>query len=118
LKHFKSLLVGLVLIAFAGPVLAADSAGSITIISPANGAVLSSGSGNKLEFNVHFSPNGNHVHIYVDDQNPIVFRDAGHCPCTADLPELSPGKHTIVVKEATVSHALTGVQGSTVVTVK
>jgi len=118
LKHFKSLFVGLVLIAFAGPVLAADSAGSITITSPANGAMLSSGNGNKLDFNVHFSPNGNHVHIYIDDQKPMVFRDAGHCPCSADLPNLSSGKHTIVIKEATSSHALTGVQGTTVVTVK
>jgi hypothetical protein len=75
-------------------------------------------SGNKLEFNVHLSPNGNHVHIYVDDQNPIIDRNINNCPCSIDLPVLSSGKHTIVVKEATVSHALTGVEGSTTVTVK
>lgn len=87
-------------------------------MAPANGAVLQSGSGNKLEFNVHLSPNGNHVHIYVDDQHPIVDRDISHCPCSIDLPELSSGKHTIAVKEATVSHALTGVEDSVTVTVK
>jgi hypothetical protein len=117
MKALKSLLVGLALVALASPVLAADSAGSITIISPANGAMLQS-SGNKLEFNVHLSPNGNHVHIYVDDQNPIIDRNINNCPCSIDLPVLSSGKHTIVVKEATVSHALTGVEGSTTVTVK
>lgn len=118
MKHFKSLFIGLTLVALASPVWAADSAGSITIIAPENGAMLQSGSGNKLEFNVHLSPNGNHVHIYIDDQHPIVDRDISHCPCSIDLPELSPGKHTIAVKEATVSHALTGIEGSTTVTVK
>jgi hypothetical protein len=118
MNQLKNLFIGLALVILAGPVLAADSAGSITIISPANGAMLQSGSGDKLEFNVHLSPNGNHVHIYVDDQSPIVDRDIHNCPCSIDLPDLSPGKHTIAVKEATVSHALTGVEGSTTVTVK
>jgi hypothetical protein len=118
MKQLKSLFLGVALVALASPVLAADSAGSITIIAPANGAMLQSGSGNKLEFNVHLSPNGNHVHIYVDDQSPIIDRDIHNCPCSIDLPDLSSGKHTIAVKEATVSHALTGVEGSTTVTVK
>ena len=115
---FKSLFIGFALVALASPVFAADSAGSITITSPANGAVLSSGAGNKLVFNVHLSPDGNHVHIYVDDQHPIVDRDISHCPCSVDLPNLSSGKHTIVVKEATSSHALTGVEGTVTTTVK
>jgi hypothetical protein len=117
MKQLKGLLIGMALAALAGPVFAADG-GSITIISPQNGAMLQSGSGNKLSFNVHLSPSGNHVHIYVDDQSPIIDRDIHNCPCSIDLPDLSPGKHTIAVKEATVSHALTGVEGSTTVTVK
>lgn len=118
MKQFKSLLVGFALVVLTSPVFAADSAGSITISSPANDAVLQSASGNKLEFNVHLSPTGNHVHIYVDDQAPIVFRDVSHCPCSVDLPKLSSGKHTIVVKEATSGHAMTGVQGTVTATVK
>jgi hypothetical protein len=118
MKVLKSLVAGLALVALATPVFAADSAGSITITAPANGAMLQSGSGNKLEFNVHLGPNGNHVHIYVDDQSPIIDRDIHNCPCSIDLPTPSPGKHTIAVKEATVSHALTGVEGTTTVTVK
>lgn len=114
----KHLFIGFALVVLASPVFAADSAGSITISSPANGAMLLSGSGNKLEFNVHLGPNGNHVHIYVDDQRPIIDRDIGYCPCSINFPDLSPGKHTIAVKEATVSHALTGVEDSVTVTVK
>jgi hypothetical protein len=117
MKHLISLFFGFTMVALANPVFAAD-AGSITITSPANGAALMSDSGNKLDFNVHLGPTGNHVHIYVDDQNPIVYRDVGHCPCSVDLPMLSPGKHTVVIKEATVSHALTGVQDSVAFTVK
>src|ERR1035438_6924221 len=114
MKQLNGLFICFALVALANPVLAADSAaaGSITITSPVNNAVLQSAAGNKLEFNVHLGPDGNHVHVYIDDQKPIVFRDVSHCPCSIDLPKLSSGKHTIVVKEATSSHALTGVQGS------
>ncbi len=99
---------------FAGAAYAAD--GSITITSPANGATLQGNALNKLDFNVKLSPNGNHLHIYVDDGNPIIDRDIGHCPCSIDLPKLAPGKHVIAVKEATVSHALTGVESTVTVT--
>ena len=117
MKRLLGLCFGIALAALASPVFAAD-AGSITISAPTNGAMLASGNGNKLDFDVHLGPTGNHVHIYVDDQNPIVYRDVGHCPCSIDLPTLSSGKHTVVIKEATVSHALTGVQASAAFTVK
>ena len=117
MKRIISLFFGFVLVALASPVFAAD-AGSITITSPANGAMLASDSGNKLEFNVHLSPTGNHVHIYVDDHSPIIDRDINNCPCSINLPVLGSGKHTVVIKEATVSHALTGVQDSVAFTVK
>jgi hypothetical protein len=117
MKRLISLFFGFTLVALASPVFAAD-AGSITISAPSNGAMLADGSGNKLDFDVHLGPTGNHVHIYVDDQNPIVYRDVGHCPCSINLPVLGSGKHTVVIKEATVSHALTGVQATTAFTVK
>jgi len=118
MKQFNSLFVGFALLALTSPVSAADAAGSVTITSPANGAMLQSGAGNKLAFNVHLGPNGNHVHIYVDDQSPIVFRDVSHCPCSIDLPQLSSGKHTFAVKEATSGHAMTGVENVVTATVK
>lgn len=118
MKLLNSLFIGFALVASTGTALAADSPGSITITSPANDAVLQSATGNKLEFKVQLSPKGNHVHVYVDDQDPIVFRDVSRCPCSIALPKLSSGKHTIVVKEATSGHAMTGVQGSVTATVK
>lgn len=92
--------------------------GIITIISPKNGAVLNSGSNIKLTYDVHLSPSGNHLHIYVDGHDPIIDRDVSNCPCSLTLPHLSPGKHRISVKEAMVNHVLTGVQSSVIFTVK
>jgi hypothetical protein len=115
MKQFNGLIFGLFLVLVTS---SAWAAGSIAITSPANGAMLDSGSGDKLMFNVTLSPNGNHVHIYVDDMSPIIDRDIHHCPCSIDLPKLSSGKHTVAVKEATVSHALTGVGDSVTFTVK
>ncbi len=92
--------------------------GAITILSPRDGATLSSGMGNKLEYNVKLGPTGNHLHVYVDNQDPIVDRNVSGCPCSIDLPDLSPGKHSIVVKEATAGHVLTGLQSGVTVTVK
>ena len=86
------------------------AAGSITILSPKEGATLPSGSGDKLEYNVTLGPDGNHLHVYVDNQDPIVDRNVSGCPCSIDLPDLSPGKHVIFVKEATAGHVLTGLQ--------
>ena len=96
---------------------AADT-GSLTIISPKTGAVLQSGSESKLEYNLHLSQNGSHLHVYVDDGNPIIVRNVSGCPCSMTLPALSPGKHTIVIKEATAGHSPTGVESSVTVTAK
>ena len=96
----------------------ATAAGSITILSPKDGATLENGSGNKLEYNVALSPNGNHLHVYIDDGDPIIDRTVSGCPCSIALPDLSSGKHKIVVKEATASHAMTGVEAQANITVK
>ena len=126
MKHF-GMIVLLFTLTLAGTVsaLAADSPlrlasadGSLSIISPADGAMLSSGSGNKLEYNITLSPNGNHIHVYVDNMRPIIDRKVSGCPCSLDLPELSSGKHTIVMKEATAGHSLTGLEAGVSVTVK
>jgi hypothetical protein len=122
MNKFYRLILSSALAAFAmlpvSAVLADDSAGSITILSPKDGAELANGSANKLEYNVTLSPTGNHLHVYVDDQAPIVDRKVSNCPCSIDLPDLASGQHKIVIKEATASHALTGVEGSVTVTVK
>ena len=109
MKLLKHLLICFSLAIPTSSALAANAAadGSITITSPADGAVLQNAMGNKVDFDVHLNTKGNHVHIYVD-----------RCPCSVDLPDLTPGKHTIAVKEATSSHALTGIQSIVTVTVK
>ncbi len=90
--------------------------GIITILSPKNGAVIHSRT--MLEFNVHPDPGGHHPHIYIDGGKPIIDRDANHCPCRIDLPKLSPGKHTIIIRESTAGHTLTGAQATVHVTVR
>jgi len=114
-RIFGGFTIALAALLYSGVALAA---GSITILSPKDGAVLDSGSGDKLEYKVELSPNGNHLHVYIDNGRPIIDRSVSDCPCSLDLPDLSPGKHDIVVKEATASHALTGLQASVSFSVK
>ena len=102
---------------FSGMAWAAD-AGSITILSPKAGAVLKSGVETPLEYNLHLSPEGHHLHVYVDEGSPIIVRNVSGCPCTMTLPALSPGQHTIVIKEAKAGHSPTGVEGSVTVTAR
>jgi hypothetical protein len=97
------------LMALSGSVFAAG-AGSISILSPKDGTTISGGAVIKLDYNLHPSSDGNHLHIYVDDQKPMVNRNVSGCPCSVDLPTLSPGKHMVVIKEARSDHSLTGVE--------
>jgi len=120
LDHFTVCVALIALTVMVNPVQAADSAGmgAIAILAPTSDAVLQSGAENKLEFNVKLSPRGNHLHIYIDNQDSIIERNVAHCPCSVALPKLTPGKHVIVIKEATSGHAMTGVERSVTVTVK
>lgn len=123
MKQSKVLLLAFSLIMFtaglAAPAFSAEmNGGSLTILSPKNGEVFNSGAGVRLTYDVHLSPMGNHVHIYVDGQPPIISRAVTGCPCSVTLPALSAGMHEVDVKEATVSHVLTGLQTSVKFTVK
>ncbi len=110
-------IVVLSVMAFATPAVAGDMrGGSITILSPKDGSIIQNGA--MLKYNVHLSPNGNHLHIYIDNRNPIIDRNVSHCPCSIALPGLSSGKHVIAVREATAGHVLTGVQATVNVTVR
>lgn len=105
-------IIAAAMFSFAKPLMAAPSTGSISILSPKDGAELSSGAGDKLRYNVQLSPTGNHLHVYVDNRRPIIDHNVKNCPCSITLPDMSPGKHTIAVKEATVNHHLTGLQAT------
>ena len=105
-------IVTMAIFSLARPLMATPSEGALTILTPTEGADLSSGSGDKLRYNVKLSPTGNHLHVYVDHRPPIIDRNVKNCPCSITLPHMSPGKHTIAVKEATVKHHLTGLHAA------
>ncbi len=98
--------------------MASMSKGYIKILAPTDGKVLKSERGDKLKYDVQLSPDGNHLHVYVDNDKPIIDRKVKGCPCAITLPRLSPGKHTIAVKEATKHHHLTGLMSSVTFDVK
>ncbi|WP_353433023.1 hypothetical protein [Polynucleobacter sp. MWH-UH23A] len=116
-KIIQKIMVATFGVALTSGVYAADM-GRITILSPKNDAIVNARSVVKLSYKVALGPEGNHLHVYVDDQKPIVDRNVSGCPCTVDLPALSPGMHVVVVKEARADHSLTGVEASTIVTAK
>ena len=62
-----------------------------------------------MKYKVTKSPNGDHVHISVDNGNPDVVRKLEG---TYQVGPLSPGDHTITIKEATSNHSPTGVEAS------
>ncbi len=93
------------------------SAGSITILSPRDGEVWGTGT-HTLQYQVDPSANGNHLHVYVDDDDPIISHQLTHCPCSVELPALKPGHHRITIKEAESGHSLTGVQAQVGFSVK
>jgi hypothetical protein len=91
---------------------------SIEILSPKEGEIWTAGA-HVVKYQVHPSPNGNHLHVYVDQQDePIISHQMSHCPCSEQLPDLGPGTHRVTIKEATASHSLTGVESSVSFTVK
>lgn len=89
------------------PLSAYAAGGSVTIESPKDGATVMANQDVKVMFKVHHTANGNHLHFYVDNGDPIIVRK-WHGSET--LPPLSPGKHEICIKEATADHVLTGLE--------
>lgn len=89
------------------PLSAYAAGGSVTIESPKDGATVMANKGVPVTFKVHHTANGNHLHFYVDNGDPIIVRK---WQGSETLPGLSPGKHEICIKEATVDHVLTGLQ--------
>lgn len=96
----------------------AMSSGYIKILTPKDGKVLKHERGDKLKYDVQLSPDGNHLHVYIDNKKPIIDHKVQGCPCSITLPPLSPGKHTVAVKEATEHHHLTGLASSVTFDVK
>lgn len=86
-------------------VFAAD--GSITISSPANGAMVSAKNKVPVVYEAMLGANGDHLHLYVDGKRVDVLREKKG---TAELDALPAGKHHVCLTVNTSSHAPTGVE--------
>jgi hypothetical protein len=89
------------------------AAGSITISSPKDGAMVSSTSKVPVTYSATLGPTGNHWHLNVDGRRVDILRQPKG---TAELDALPAGKHHICLDENTVSHVPTGVESCVDVT--
>jgi hypothetical protein len=101
----------LILTLICGLAYAAD--GSITISSPANGAMVSAKNKVPVTYAATLGATGDHLHLYVDGKRVDVLRQAKG---TAELDPLSAGKHHVCLSVNTSSHAPTGVESCVDVT--
>lgn len=108
----KSRLVALALGLF--PALALAQ-GKVTITSPAEGATLDAMDENQLVYAVDPGPRGDHVHVYVDNQEVGILRKLkGSYP----LESLSSGQRNICIKVVNKAHVPVGVEQCVRVAVK
>ena len=81
--------------------------GSITISSPANGAMVSSNSKVSITYAAMLGPTGDHLHLYVDGKRVDVLRQIKG---STEIDALPAGKHHVCLTVNTSSHAPTGVE--------
>lgn len=96
----------------------ANDARSIQFITPKNGDLIQGGVPSKLTYDIKPAPAGGHIQIEIDGKQADATLKAEGCPCDVTLPAMTPGKHTITLKEARADRSLTGVQESVTVTAK
>jgi hypothetical protein len=94
---------------------AAEPQGSITILAPADGAVVSTSQPVTIKWKAVWGPDGNHLHVYLDDRRMDVVREPEG---SDDIRILLPGKHQICLAIETRWHFPTGVQKCVEVTAK
>lgn len=83
-------------------------AGKVTIMSPANGAMVSSHDKVMLNYAADPGPNGDHLHLNVDGKRVDVIHQLKG---SAEVDPLSPGKHHLCLAVNTRAHVPTGVEG-------
>lgn len=81
--------------------------GSVTIDSPKDGARLDAMELNKIVYEVVPGPNGDHVHLYVDDKEVAILRQLKG---SHTLASLAPGRHAICIKVVNKAHTPIGLQ--------
>ncbi len=84
--------------------------GSVTIVSPRDGATLNSKNQNKLVYDAIPGPNGDHLHIYLDGKLIAQTRQLKGSFLLTDM-NLPLGMHKVCFKMANAAHILTGPQG-------
>lgn len=108
--HILLLILGLGL---GGVARAAD--GSVTILSPAEGARLDVMGENRISFEVDPGPRGDHVHLYVDAREVAVLRQLKG---DYALPSLVAGPRDVCIKVVNKGHTPIGVEKCVRVTVE
>lgn len=81
--------------------------GSIAILAPADGAVVSISEPVTIKWQANWGQDGNHLHVYLDSRRMDVEREASG---SDDIRILLPGKHQICLAIETRWHFPTGVQ--------
>lgn len=99
-------------LSLAAPV--AASSGSVLIHSPTPGQKLDIMEQNRLDYEVTPGPNGDHVHVYVDDKEVGILRQLKGSYTFESLPE---GERTICIKVVNKAHVPIGVQECVKVTI-
>lgn len=100
--HVVSLFAGIVL---AHSALAAD--GTVTILSPQDGARLDAMAENSISYKVEPGPRGDHVHLYVDGGEAAILR---RLEGSYTLPALAAGEREICIKVVNKGHTPIGVE--------
>ncbi len=86
-------------------VLAADAA--ISISKPVGGIIFGPTSKIEISYEATPGPKGDHVHLYVDDQKPVVLHQLKG---SHTIDTLAPGKHGICARIVDKNHAEIGTQ--------
>ena len=105
-------ILGAALLAYAQIGLAQNA--SVKITSPADGTKLDAMAENKVVYEVVPGPQGDHVHLYVDNKEAAILRQLKGSHALATL---SPGQHDICVKVVNKGHTPIGLEQCVKVTV-
>lgn len=89
------------------PVAAQTEAGSVTIVSPADGAKLDAMAENRITYDVAPGPKGDHTHLYVDGKEVAVLRQLKG---SYTLASLAPGAHELCIKVVNKNHTPVGIE--------
>ena len=92
-----------------------SASGTVMITSPVDGATVSSGDRVKLSYEVVPGPEGDHLHLIIDDKRVGPLRQLKG---TAEIDSLAPGKHQICITVNNKGHIPIGIEGCVNVTSK